>query len=333
LCVLISVLTCAVSGAHAHNLNIARFAFFEQSSPDEIRLVVDNLPENLRPDALIDWPPGCEVISRQETAFVRSPSVEVAARCSVEPGAMIATRWGQDGGLLEWHYADGRVQSSLLSGGRRGAALQLPQWTQAKLPVTSFLDTAALHIRIGAEHVLSGWDHLAFVLCLAMLASGVSLVWLISAFTVGHSLSLGLAHAGVVNIPIAPVEAIIALSVAFMAREAWLQWRSAGETQPSASGKELRAERVLLVAGFGLIHGLGFASAFGGIGVDAARTVAALLFFNIGVELGQIAFVAAVAALLFVARPVSLERGLVAASLSIVGGLGIFWTLERVAGM
>lgn len=323
--------------AQAHFLAIARFTFIEQPEPGEVFLKVDNLPENLRPNARVEWPQACALVSRQESAPGIPPQVEFRARCDVQSlgnALQLGTRWGQDGGLIEWHYLDGRVLSTLVAGSSTGVALDLPDWrNDSTVEVAGFFETARLYLQIGAEHVLTGWDHLAFVFCLALLASGASLLWLISAFTVGHSLSLSLAHFGIVSIPIAPVEAVIALSVVFMAREAWLRQREHSHQDPASAFSHSRHGRNLLTAAFGLIHGLGFASALGDLGIVSSHALAALFFFNAGVELGQILFVLVVLLLLALLPRLNARRSATAAALGIVGGLGLFWTIERVTGM
>lgn len=187
------------------------------------------------------------------------------------------------------------------------------------------VQTAMHYLYLGAVHVLIGWDHLAFVFCLTLLASGLSLIGLITAFTLGHSLSLGLAHFGLIQLPVAPVEAIIALSIVFMAREAWL-CRVPGSVGAAGSARS----RPLITAFFGLIHGLGFASVLGDLGVSSSQRALALVFFNAGVEVGQVAFVLAVVALGLVVRKVSLQQWLLPGLTAGIGGMGVFWTLERV---
>ena len=168
---------------------------------------------------------------------------------------------------------------------------------------------------VGLRHMLMGWDHLAFVLALLLLVSGWRrLLVTITAFTVGHSVTLALAVTGRVVLPAAPVEACIALSVLLLAVELTHERETLTRRFP------------WLVAGaFGLLHGLGFAGALTEIGLPADGLLWALLSFNVGVELGQLAVAGAVlAGLRLVPRlPVrALAYGL--------GGLSAAWTMERV---
>ena len=185
---------------------------------------------------------------------------------------------------------------------------------------------AATYLRLGVEHILTGFDHLSFVLGLLLLApSWRILAATITAFTVAHSLTLAGAALGWVRLPSAPVEAIIALSIVFVAREAW---RKAG------GEKSLTARWPWLLAfGFGLLHGFGFAGALSEIGLPAGDVPLALFTFNLGVELGQLAFVAVALGLSRLAlRRLPRRPWMVVAPAYAIGTLAAFWCIERVAG-
>ena len=181
-------------------------------------------------------------------------------------------------------------------------------------------------LRLGVEHILTGLDHLAFVLALVLLTPVWRRLWkTITAFTAAHSLTLALAATGVVRLPPPPVEATIALTIVFVAREVWLVQHG----RPSST-----AGRAWPVAfAFGLLHGLGFAGALAEVGLPDADVPLALLTFNLGVELGQLAFVAVV---LLLGRALSRARWgqhPVArfAPTYVIGGLAAFWCIDRVA--
>jgi len=158
-----------------------------------------------------------------------------------------------------------------------------------------------------------------------MLAAGVRLLAPVTAFTLGHSLSMGLAFFEVANIPVPTTEALIALSIVLVAREGLLA-RTATERDSSLS------RAAVMVVVFGLVHRLGFASALGELGVSPAERWPALLFFNLGVEIGQIVFVAALLALGFALKPTSFAATARAVALYGAGTVGSFWLVERVAG-
>jgi hypothetical protein len=179
----------------------------------------------------------------------------------------------------------------------------------------------------GVMHILGGWDHLCFVLCLCLLARGRFLLALVTTFTVGHSLSLGLAFFDVIHVPVPPVEAVIALSIAFMAREALLAQRNGLD-----QGPEVRRRQIAVVAGFGLLHGLGFATVLRELGVAPGERASGLLFFNAGVEVGQLLFVGAVLGAMGIAGAFDRREPVRRAALYFAGIVGCFWAVERMAG-
>jgi hypothetical protein len=325
----------ASQGAMSHYLDIAQFSFFPSADSTRFRLEA-TLPLTLDPLQSVDLPASCALLGREVMSFSESWRIDLELSCvSVNPG-LIQTRWGKDGFIIRTYSLDGSSHSRMLSGSQPGAALLVPDWNAEVPAPDGFWRVAARYLELGAVHVLIGWDHLAFVFCLTLLATGLPLLGLITAFTLGHSVSLALAHLGLVNLPIIPVEAVIALSVVFLARDAWfhqsvrlrlgrLQDSHALQTKaPSFRG------RLLLTVIFGLIHGLGFASVLDGLGVSATDTLVALAFFNIGVEVGQVAFVLAVVTLIWLLSKIRLDRLLIPVSTCVVGGMGMFWTVERV---
>ncbi|MEW6168042.1 MAG: HupE/UreJ family protein [Pseudomonadota bacterium] len=179
------------------------------------------------------------------------------------------------------------------------------------------------YVGIGVEHILLGIDHLAFVASLVLLIGLTRrLVWAITAFTLSHSLTLGLSSLGVLTLPAAPVETLIAASIVLVAREALVE-------------RETLARRFpwLIAFVFGLIHGLGFAGALRETGLPEDQALWALLAFNVGVELGQLAVVLLLAAALRLARgggALAVARPLTAYA---IGALAMFWTLQRGSSM
>ncbi len=183
---------------------------------------------------------------------------------------------------------------------------------------------APYYFRLGIEHILSGIDHLAFVLGLLLLVPGlVNLLKTITAFTVAHSVTLAAAILGYVHVPSAPVEAVIALSIVFLAREIVVDRVGLSRRLPW-----------LVAAIFGLVHGLGFAGGLSEIGLPENEIPMALLMFNLGVEVGQVAFVALALSLLNLSRRVvtRAQEGLRRISAYAIGGLASFWLIERISG-
>lgn len=200
-----------------------------------------------------------------------------------------------------------------------------PQLTIAGQP--NSIGISARYTQLGIEHILLGFDHLAFVAALVMLvASNRMLVWTVTSFTLAHSITLALVTLGFVSVPRPPVEAFIALSIMFVAVEVLRQKQG----HPS-----LASRKPWLVAfAFGLLHGLGFASALAEIGLPQNNIPLALLFFNIGVEIGQLIFVGALLLLGILARrfarPEQLRHA-ATVSCYAIGGLASYWLIDRVA--
>jgi hydrogenase/urease accessory protein HupE len=188
---------------------------------------------------------------------------------------------------------------------------------------------AGAYLMHGIEHILLGYDHLLFVFALILIVPNLrTLVMTVTAFTLAHSITLALATLGVVHVPGPPVEATIALSILLLACE--IARSRAG--QPS-----LTARWPWLVAfSFGLLHGFGFASALSEIGLPRSDIPLALFMFNVGVEIGQLTFIAAVLAAMAVARQIRIPRALARqarpAATYAIGTLAAFWFVERVAG-
>ena len=190
------------------------------------------------------------------------------------------------------------------------------------------LEVVQTYTLLGIEHILTGFDHLLFVLALVVLVGGVKrLLQTVTAFTLAHSITLALATLGVVHVPGSLVEATIALSIMFVAIEIVQQRRG-------RDGLTSRAPWVVAFS-FGLLHGLGFAGALAEIGLPQNAIPLALLFFNVGVEIGQVMFIIAVLAAIRLARLLLASRlDLSPAPLAaayVIGGLSTFWVFERVS--
>lgn len=191
------------------------------------------------------------------------------------------------------------------------------------------LTVAGAYVSHGIEHILFGFDHLLFVLALILIVGNTRMLLLtVTAFTVAHSITLSLATLGVVHVPGPPVEACIALSILLVASEIVRLQR--GESSLTASWPWAVA------FSFGLLHGLGFASALIDIGLPQSDVPLALLSFNIGVELGQLAFIAVVLAAMRLTKqmvmPVVSPYRLRTATGYLIGTAAAFWFVERLAG-
>jgi hypothetical protein len=189
----------------------------------------------------------------------------------------------------------------------------------------TWIELARTYVNYGIDHILLGADHLLFVLGLIwIVGGGWRLVKTITAFTIGHSASLAAAAFGLIGVPERPLNAAIALSIVFVGVEIIKQQR--GE-----AGLTARYPWAVAFT-FGLVHGIGFASALAGLGLERRLLPAALLFFNIGVEIGQLAFVLLVLALIWAHRRLDavLPRWGDALPAYAIGSVSMFWFLGRL---
>jgi hypothetical protein len=196
----------------------------------------------------------------------------------------------------------------------------------------TWTEVAATYFRLGVEHIWGGFDHLMFVLALLILIGARRpLIGAVTAFTVAHSLTLAGTTLGWVHLPSAPVEALIALSIMFVAAEIM---------RVRAGSDSLTARLPWLASfSFGLLHGFGFAGALREIGIPEDSVVPALLFFNVGVEAGQLTFIASVLSLTWVWRklgPTLSPRGaelVWRVPVYVIGAVSAFWFVARTIGV
>lgn len=189
----------------------------------------------------------------------------------------------------------------------------------------SMTEVAATYSLLGVEHILLGIDHLLFVLALLMIVEGWrKLVATITSFTVAHSITLAAATLGLVSVPQAPVEAVIALSILFVAMEI-VHWR---QGRPGFT----RQWPWIVAFAFGLLHGFGFAGALSSIGLPDHAIPIALLFFNLGVEAGQLLFIAAALLVWQLLRRMRWPEWAWRIPVYAIGSMAAFWTIDRIAG-
>ncbi len=185
------------------------------------------------------------------------------------------------------------------------------------------LETAWLYVTIGVRHILpGGLDHILFVLALFLSTRRLrGLLWQISAFTVAHTMTLGMAASGVISPPASIVEPLIAATIAFVAIE-------------NLVFRDMTRWRPLVVFAFGLIHGMGFAGFFGELGLPEGQFWSALVGFNIGVEIGQLAVILGAAIVLWPLRSrlseLAIRRYIAMPASALIGLTGLIWTLQRL---
>lgn len=278
---------------------------------------------NLRLSIYPLLPDNCEPNSRTVTRTVGgSFSDHWTVNC---PGGLTDGSIYIDG--LSGTLTDTLVRISLADGTSRVARLT-PAAPSFVIPATpTWTQTAVTYLGLGVEHILLGIDHLLFVLALLLLVRGWRQVLItITAFTAAHSLTLAAATLGLVHVSQRPVEAVIALSIVLVA----------AEIVHRQQGKKSITQRWpwAIAFTFGLLHGFGFAGALNEIGLPQQAIPLALLFFNVGVEIGQILFIAGVFAIWMMLKPLHmrLPRVVEYAPAYAIGIVAAFWTIERIAG-
>jgi hydrogenase/urease accessory protein HupE len=289
--------------------------------------------DDMRLGLYVELPPDCVRLGDGRSAFADNAFTERwRVRCT----------GGLTGGSI--HIAglaatmtDALVRIERLDGTTQVARLTPAAPTLVVEAAPTRTQVAATYTRLGVEHILTGVDHLLYVLAMLLLVKGWKrIVATMTAFTATHSLTLTAATLGWVHVPQPPVEACIALSIILVAREIVCSGR--GE-----SGLTDRWPWVVSFA-FGLLHGFGFAGALSEVGLPQSAIPVALLFFNLGVELGQLLFVVAV--LTFMAWGRRFGRGLHSRLADLhptgvmrlmpayaIGSVATFWLIQRIAGL
>lgn len=218
--------------------------------------------------------------------------------------------------LVRVHYLDGETEFIRV----------LPENPSFSLSHESgFYNMTSTYFILGVEHILEGYDHLLFVLALVLLVANLrTLIWTITAFTVAHTITLILASLDKIHLSSSAVEAIIALSIVFVAAEVIYAMRGR---------KHLSTQYPWLIAfAFGLIHGLGFAGALKEIGLPQTEIVPSLIFFNVGVEVGQLLFIFVILTAVWIFKRF-VSQNVYGIKLFVAYGIGIvaiFWFLQRV---
>jgi hydrogenase/urease accessory protein HupE len=268
-------------------------------------------------------PASCQELAPRQASFVSGMHVQRwRARC---PDELAGQEIAIDG--LSRTVIDVLVRVGRADGGVQTARV-LPSHPSFRVEVSAGpLEVARTYLRLGVEHILLGIDHLLFVLALLILVEGTRrLVATVTAFTVAHSLTLAAATMGWVRVPPPPVEAAIALSIVFLA----------AEIAHARTGRPGLAQRRpwIVSFSFGLLHGLGFAGALAEVGLPVDAIPLALLFFNVGVELGQLLFIAAALSALAAVRRFAAFDSAWAWRVPVygIGAIAAYWTIERVAG-
>jgi len=309
----------------AATADVFRPAYLEirELGSDEYAVVwkVPSLGSERRLAAYVRLPDGAETVDEPrivatdnnwlETVRIRFPGGLAGQVITIEGSAIGVTEV-----IARVERLDGSSQVERLPMEHPRLVVAPPQGTGA---------VAWSYLLLGVEHILGGVDHLLFVLALLLIVrGGKRIIATVTAFTAAHSLTLAAATLGWVYVPGPPVEAIIALSIVFVASEVV-------HARQGRPGLTERAPWVVAFS-FGLLHGFGFASALAEVGLPQTAIPLALLTFNIGVELGQLIFVVTILVLVALAGRFVPARAdwLPAAAAYGIGSVAAFWVVERV---
>ncbi len=321
--VILILFTTFASHAFAHEVRPA-YLELRQTGPEtyDVLWKVPGRGENLRMGLYVELPAGCTNVTEPRASMVNNAFTE---RWTVKCAGGLTGGTIHIAGLAST-MTDVLVRLERLDGTTQVTRLtpSAPSFVVEAAP--SSLAVVRTYLTLGVEHILLGVDHLLFVLALLILTrGGWKLVKTVTAFTIAHSLTLAAATLGFVHVPQRPVEAFIALSIVFVAAEI-LHDRQGRE------GLTSRAPWIVALA-FGLLHGFGFAGALSEVGLPQGQIPLALLFFNLGVEVGQLLFIAAVLVFIVLIRRIRIPfpRWAELAPAYAIGSIAMFWVIQRIA--
>ena len=315
-----------MSSTMAHEVRPA-YLEIRETAPETYDLLwkVPGMGQNLRLGLYVELPAG--------TTNVTEPRASMSNN-------IFAQRWtvkrpgGLTGGTIQIAGLSATMTDVLVRLGRLDGTTQVTRLTPSAPAfvvedVPRATQVVTTYLKLGVEHILGGIDHLLFVLALLILVKGTRrLIATVTAFTIAHTFTLAGATLGFLHVPGPPVEAAIALSIVFVAME----------IIHSRQGRTGLTERFpwIVAFTFGLLHGFGFASALSEVGLPQAFIPVSLLFFNVGVEVGQLLFIAAIFAVIVLARQVSRRFRISQPAWSwrvlpyTIGSVAMFWVIQRI---
>lgn len=295
----------------------AEFAPFKQEFIDRISLTADGKPVHLKINDIHIPEPGYTKVPRTSTLFL---SAELDRQTK----------------SLQWYYpakfSDNAVRVRQVDEANQKWHWSEWQWLRDDNPSEAFslealftrrplTEVVLSYITIGFEHIVPrGTDHILFILGIFLLSTRMKpLLWQVTMFTIAHTITLGLSMNGIISLPSSIVEPLIALSIAYIGIE-------------NIFASSLHKSRLVLVFGFGLLHGMGFAGVLAEFGMPDDAFAIALISFNVGVELGQIAVITMAflfAGLWMSSKPWYHQRVIIPAS-AFISVIGLYWTYDRI---
>jgi hydrogenase/urease accessory protein HupE len=325
---LVLLLACLASMASPARAHEVRPAYLElrQTGPGTYGVLwkIPAIGDQMSLGIAVALPAGCSRLSEPQPVWLNGARIERwTVRC---PGGLTDSTVSVAG--LAATAIDVLVRIERLDGVTQTVRL-LPSRTSFVVEATpGRMEVVRTYLPMGVEHILGGFDHLLFVLALLIITQGTwRLVKTVTAFTVAHSITLTAAALGFVHVPQRPVEAVIALSIVFVAAEII-------HARRGVPGLAVRAPWIVAFT-FGLMHGLGFAGALSEAGLPAAHVPTALLCFSVGVEIGHILFIAAALSVMALVRRsrFALPRWAELVPTYAVGGVAMFWVIQRLSAI
>ena len=304
-------------------LNLILFSYLEAHELNPARLILDEkennsfdvvwkFPSNVvtKPGSIF-FPPGCtetlKTFPKKEGKYQVSLSTLVCKSDLRNQELIVKGLTRMTDALISIHFLDGGQYEGLVSVNK--PKMLIPG--ESTLYPTNYF-------WLGVEHLLSGLDHLLFVFGLIFLVSGVStLIKTVTAFTISHSITLGLSVFEVVKLPQSTAEALIALTLIYLAIDV-------------NNNLKYKTTPWLIAFGFGLLHGFGFAGALSEIGFSSENLLFSLLFFNLGIETGQLLLLPLFGLIVWCFRRVKIEKISYQLSSYFIGGMGSFWLIDRL---
>ena len=306
----------ALRGLEASDLR-QQFMAFHEELLDGVELVVDGASIPLEIGEIIIAPPG----------YTKVPRASVIHLVGVIPKESISLRW-----YYPLRFGDQAVRVRQVNKEAGEYHWSDHQWIEDDRPSEpfsltqvftkpTFWSVSSLYLSAGFLHIVpKGLDHIFFILGIFLMSMRLRpLVLQVTMFTIAHSLTLSLGMFGLIHLPPQVVEPLIALSIGYVAFE-------------NLASDRLRGFRLPVIFAFGLLHGLGFASVLTEFGLPADLYLAALLWFNVGVEFGQVTLLIAayLAITIWFSDPLVYRRSIVIPGSLLIGGLGAYWTVERM---
>ena len=297
--------------SHSHEFNPAHLILNEQ--PGFLYSVKLFYPQQFKYNSPeIQYPDYCNISAVSKTSNIKNIIESYNLACDGDIKGNSISFKNLDfltDALLSINFIDGSTYESIA--GSRNLEIQIPL-EQSTYPLAYF--------NLGFDHLLKGIDHIVFLICLIFLVTGfINLIKVVTAFTIAHSITLSLSFLGIVTISQSVIEALIALTIIYVALD--------------AIDSKTKKFPWYYAFGFGLLHGFGFSGALSEIGINNNELVLSLLFFNVGIEIAQLAVIPAPFLVAYYLKGNKFFQNIKYFLILFIGGIGTFWFLDRTIGI